>query len=224
MFGFKPAIIEDGAHSFGSIYKGKKIGTHGNLTMFSFQAIKHVTSVDGGLLITPHQDLYNRGKLIRWYGIDRNNNRKDFRCEANISEWGYKFHMNDVCATVGIENLKHVDEILSKHRSNASFYNRELEKISGITLLENSPDCLSAYWIYTIKVSNRDAFIEKMKSKGIVCSRVHERNDKHTCAQEFLTHLPTLDKVIKEMVCIPVGWWVTEEDRQYIVDCIKEGW
>ena len=57
MYGFKPAVIEDGAHSFGSTYKGKNIGTHGNLTMFSLQAIKHITSIDGGLLLSPHKKL-----------------------------------------------------------------------------------------------------------------------------------------------------------------------
>jgi len=111
LYGFKPAVIEDGAHSFGSKYMGKPIGTHGNLTMYSLQAIKHITSIDGGLLLAPHKELHKRGKLIRWYGIDRDGDRKDFRCEADIDEWGYKFHMNDVCATVGIENLKHANNL-----------------------------------------------------------------------------------------------------------------
>src|SRR6056300_785835 len=66
-YGFKPAVIEDGAHSFGSRYKGKLIGNHGNLTMFSLQAIKHITSIDGGLLLSPHKELHQRGKLLRWY-------------------------------------------------------------------------------------------------------------------------------------------------------------
>ena len=224
LLGFKPAVIEDCAHSFGSVYKGKKIGTHGNICMFSLQAIKHVTSIDGGVLITPYQLLHNRGKLARWYGIDRDSNRKDFRCEADIQEWGFKFHMNDVCATVGLENLKYAETILKKHRENASYYNRALSEISGVTLLDNNPDYQSAYWIYTIKVRDRDNFIVKMKEQGIVCSRVHERNDTHTCVREFNAHLPALDKVIKDMVCIPVGWWVTPEDREYIVDCMKKGW
>ena len=71
MFGFKPAVIEDCAHSFGSMYKGKKIGTHGNICVFSLQAIKHITSIDGGVMILPHPELYKRAKLLRWYGIDR---------------------------------------------------------------------------------------------------------------------------------------------------------
>ena len=63
-----------------------------------------------------------------------------------------------------------------------------------------------------------------MAEKDIMVSRVHERNDKHTCVQDFISHLPTLDKVVEEMICIPVGWWVTEEQREYIVDSIKKGW
>ena len=55
-------------------------------------------------------------------------------------------------------------------------------------------------------------------------SRVHERNDKHTCVKEFRSALPNLDKVVKEMICIPVGWWVTKEQREYIVESIKGGW
>ena len=224
MYGFKPAIIEDGAHSFGSKYKGKSIGTHGNLTMFSLQAIKHITSIDGGLLLSPHRDLYRRSKLIRWYGIDRDDNRKDFRCEADIEEWGFKFHMNDVCATVGIENLKQVNSIIDVHKSNASYYDNKLTDVSGLTQLIRQPGHDSAFWIYSMLVDDRDGFYKWMNECGIVVSQVHERNDKHTCVKEYKTHLPTLDKTIGKIVSIPVGWWVTNEQREYIVDCIKQGW
>ena len=224
LYGFKPAIIEDGAHSFGSEYKGKKLGSHGNIVMYSLQAIKHVTAVDGGLLILPHQDLYNRAKLIRWYGIDRNGNKKDFRCEADIAEWGFKFHMNDICATVGIENLKDADTIISKHRDNAKFYDENLKGIKDVTLLERHKDHNSAFWIYSLLVENRDGFYKHMKNCGIVVSQVHERNDKHTAVKEFRSPLPTLDRILPIVVSIPVGWWVSKEVRQYIVDCIKKGW
>jgi len=224
MYGFKPAIIEDGAHSFGSSYKGKPIGTHGNLTMFSLQAIKHITSIDGGLLLSPHKKLHDRGKLARWYGIDRDGDRKDFRCEADIEEWGFKFHMNDVCATVGIENFKHLDEIVSKHKANAAYYDKELQNTPGVTLLERKTGHDSASWIYSMLVENRPGFYKWMDECNITVSQVHERNDKHTCVTEYRSHLPTLDKIIRSIVSIPVGWWVSQEEREYIVDCIKKGW
>jgi dTDP-4-amino-4,6-dideoxygalactose transaminase len=223
-FGFKPAIIEDGAHSFGSKYKNKLIGTHGNLTMFSLQAIKHLTSVDGGLLLSPHNELHRRTKLMRWYGIDRDGDRKDFRCEADVEEWGFKFHMNDVCATVGLENLKHVDDIVRKHKSNAIFYDNNLTDISGVKLLDRKEGHDSAFWIYSLLVENRDGFYRHMNDCGVAVSQVHERNDKHTCVRDYRTALPSLDKTIGKIVSIPVGWWVSDENREYIVDCIKKGW
>lgn len=224
LYGFKPAIIEDGAHSFGSEYKGKKLGNHGNIVMYSLQAIKHITSIDGGLLILPHQDLYNRSKLIRWYGIDRDSNRKDFRCEANIDEWGFKFHMNDVCATVGIENLKDADKIIGRHQDNAKYYDEQLKNVKGVTLLERNPNHKSAFWIYSMLVEDRDGFYKWMKECKISVSQVHERNDKHTCVKDYVSNLPTLEKTIGKVVSIPVGWWVTDEEREYIVECIKKGW
>ena len=169
-FGFKPAVIEDGAHSFGSEYKGKLIGSHGNLTMFSLQAIKHITSIDGGLLLSPHKELHRRAKLIRWYGIDRDGDRKDFRCEADVEEWGYKFHMNDVCATVGIENLKHFNSIVSTHRENASHYDNSLNDVSGLQLLKREEGHDSAFWIYSMLVENRDGFYKWMDECGISVS------------------------------------------------------
>lgn len=224
MYGFKPAVIEDGAHSFGSKYKGKYLGNHGNMVMYSFQAIKHITAIDGGILTLPHQELYNRSKLIRWYGIDRDSNRKDFRCEADIEEWGYKFHMNDVCATVGIENLKHANDIIKKHQENAAYYDKHLQNIPGVTLLKREEGHESAFWIYSMLAENRDGFYKHMKECNIVVSQVHERNDKHSCVREFKSALPTLDKTIGKVVSIPVGWWVTPEEREYIVECIKKGW
>ncbi len=223
-FGFKPAVIEDGAHSFGSKYKQKLIGNHGNLTMFSLQAIKHLTAVDGGLLLSPHIELHRRAKLMRWYGIDRDGDRKDFRCEADVEEWGFKFHMNDVCATVGIENLKHVDQIILKHIANASYYDKELINVPGVDLLTRQEGHDSAFWIYSLLVENRDGFYRYMNECGITVSQVHERNDKHTCVRDFRIALPTLDNTISKIVSIPVGWWVTDEEREYIVSCIKRGW
>jgi dTDP-4-amino-4,6-dideoxygalactose transaminase len=192
--------------------------------MYSFQAIKHITSVDRGLLTLPHQELYKRAKLLRWYGIDRDSNRKDFRCEADIEEWGYKFHMNDVCATVGIENLKHANTIIQKHQENAAYYDENLKNIPGVTLLKRKEGHESAFWIYSLLVEDRDGFMNHMKNCNIVVSQVHERNDKHSCVREYKSSLPALDRTIGKVVSIPVGWWVSTEDREYIVSCIKKGW
>ncbi len=224
LYGFEPIVIEDCAHGIGSKYKGKRLGNHGNLCMFSFQAIKHITAVDGGMLTLPNQDLYDRVKLLRWYGIDRSTHKVDFRCEEDIKEWGFKFHMNDISATIGMENLKSVDDIVGKHQDNAKYYNKHLDNSSGIRILEREEDRESSSWIYSMLVDKKEDFMKWMKECGIVVSQVHERNDIHSCVKKFKTHLPMLDKVTPELISIPVGWWITKEQREYIVDCIKKGW
>lgn len=224
LYGSRPVVIEDCAHAFGSTYKGKPIGSHGNICTFSFQAIKHLTCVDGGALIVPDGDLYRRGKLLRWYGIDRETNRKDFRCETDIPEWGYKFHMNDVNAMMGLTNLETVDETIQRRQANAQYYDETLAGVDGVTLLENAPDRKSAAWLYSMKVERQEDFRRYMTECGVAVSRVHERNDIHTCVREFKTSLPNLDRLSKCVMCIPNGWWVTDENREYIVACIKKGW
>lgn len=224
-FGFTPAVIEDCAHALGSTFNNKLIGTHGNICTFSFQAIKHLTSVDGGALLLPHKELYKRAKLLRWYGIDRDNDRKDFRCEADIPEWGFKFHMNDFNASVGNENLKSVQQsVINIHKSNGQYYDEALKGVKGVTLLERDPRMESSYWIYSMLVDDKDKFTEHMKGCGIATSQVRERNDIHSCLAQYRTSLPNLDKITNRLTAIPVGWWVSEEEREYIVECIKKGW
>jgi len=220
-------IIEDCAHAFGSIYISKdenlKVGNSGNYCCFSFQAIKYLITGDGGMLILPGEYEYRKAKLLRWYGIDREGDRKDFRCEAPIKDWGYKFHMNDINAAIGIENLKIVNKNIPKHFYNAYYYNEQFP--SALCSLGTFDfDWGSAYWIYSVKVPRRDDFQRAMKDRGVMTSQVHERNDLHPCVAKYKVHLPNLDKVIGELSSIPVGWWVTHEDREYIVEQIKKGW
>ncbi len=219
-------IIEDCAHAYGSTYAGHPIGdcSLSDFAMFSFQAIKHLTSVDGGALCCASRYTYDRGKLLRWYGIDRESPRTDFRCEDDIAEFGYKFHMNDVCATIGMYNMELADENINIASNNAAYYEKELANVSGIELPQIATDRRSSYWLFSMLVDRRSEFTHMMGRNGIAVSRVHERNDKHTCFAKSRKELPGLESIMEKMICIPVGFWVTPEDREYIVERIKSGW
>ena len=207
--------VEDGAHSMGAEYNGKLLGNDSDFLMYSFQAIKHITSIDGGCLITKSQKHYDRAKLLRWYGIDREPKTKealDLRCELDVVEAGYKFHMNDVCATVGLENFKHLDWILERHRDNAKFYNQAFAN-SNVRISPANPNGKSAYWLYTIHLNNRDEVMKKMGELGVLTSKVHARNDTHSMFKDFKdANLPNAELFNNSHLCIPVGWWVSKED------------
>ena len=218
------SIIEDAAHAFGATYKNTKIGTHSDFCCFSFQAIKHLTTVDGGALVCKNEEDYKRAKLLRWFGIDRDAPRIDNRIEQDIEEAGWKYHMNDVNATIGIENLKHMDSIISKHQENGMYFDNHLLGIKHITLFGRHTDRESAFWVYTLRTDRRDSFKAYMEAHGIATSQVHSRLDKHTAFQDALNqdHLPGLEDFSSTQISIPCGWWVTEEDREHIVKTIKE--
>ena len=226
-YGYKFMIIEDCAHAFGAEYKNKLLGNHGNICVFSFQAIKHLTTGDGGLIILPNKDMYERAKLLRWFGIDRdkrNYNRKDFRLENDILEWGYKFHMNDMNATIGLYNLPHMNNLLEKNRYNNKYLYENLCDISGVCLFENNNNRKSACWLFTMKVDRKNDFIEKLKEKGITTSQVHNRNDLNSCVSDFICDLPNITELEKSLICIPVGWWLEQTDLDHMINTIKEGW
>jgi dTDP-4-amino-4,6-dideoxygalactose transaminase len=226
MFDTRLELIDDCAHALGSTWDDFPIGggTSGT-SVFSFQAIKTVTAIDGGAIAFPTNALYERAKRLRWYGIDREIRSDDLRCDINIREWGFKFHMNDVCATIGLENLKEIDKILIPDKLKAQYYDEQLKNIAGVRLIDSLPaKAHSSNWLYTMHVDDREDFIRVMKEKGIMTSKVHSRNDIHACVKDFRAYLPNMDKAEKTYVSIPVGWWVTKEDREHIVQSIKEGW
>jgi perosamine synthetase len=214
-------VIEDAAHALGSTYRGQPIGRHSDFVVFSFQAIKQVTSIDGGCLVCKDPDDAARGRLLRWYGIDRASTEPaDLRCEIDVAEAGYKFHMNNVAAAIGRENLKHLDWILERHRDNAHFYDTAFRTSNSIRVAPENPEGTSAYWLYTIHVANRDELINKLAEQGIGASKVHARNDTHSAFARFKRPLPKCEEFNRTHLCIPVGWWVSDSDRERVAQAV----
>ena len=216
--------IEDGAHSMGMKYKGRPVGTLADFTIFSFQAIKHITTVDGGALIVRDSEDYKRGKLLRWYGIDRETERKDFRCEEDIVEWGYKFHMNDVTAVIGLEQFKHLPKIAAAHKNNAKKIIDNCPNFDFATVSYDKEN-ESGFWLLTLLLPNLQSRIEFMRfmtGQGIVVSQVHARNDKHTCFSDSKCVLPGVDRFVERQVSIPVHWSLTDEELNHIIKSLND--
>jgi dTDP-4-amino-4,6-dideoxy-D-glucose/dTDP-4-amino-2,4-dideoxy-beta-L-xylose transaminase len=222
VYGLRPMVIEDCADAWGATFRGVPLGNHGHISVFSFQAIKHLTCGDGGLLVLPDDELHRRARLLRWYGIDRDAGQLRFK--ADIPEYGFNFNMNDLNATIGLANLALADEAVGKHRANAAYYDAALAGVNRLELPEHSADREPSFAYYTLKVDDRDAFIRRMDAAGIMVSQVHERNDVFTATRDYASILPGLDSVSERFIAIPVGWWLSESDLAYIVATIRSGW
>lgn len=213
-------VIEDAAHAFLSKYNGKYVGNNAQYTCFSFQAIKHLTTIDGGLICLKNEEEFTKARKMRWFGLDK----KVARLDSNITEAGYKYHMNNVNATVGLVQLQYLKENVLKYIENGRFFDSALANIKDLTLIPYHSQTEPSYWLYTMKVERRDDFIKMMAENGIAASPLHLRNDKHSVFQAKPNQTPHLDLFYEEFVHIPCGWWIGNEDRELIVKAIKKGW
>lgn len=213
-------IIEDTAHALGSKYNGKIIGSNSRFTCYSFQAIKQMTTVDGGAIAFKDEADVAAARKLRWFGLDK----KVSRLENDIKRAGYKYGMNNVTATIGSIQLQDTPEIIKRYISNGKYYDEQLKDIPGVTLIPYYNNTEPSYWLYTMKVEHRDAFIKMMEDRGVLASPLHHRSDTHSVFAESKCELPALDKFYADFVHIPCGWWVTAKDREMIVSAIKQGW
>lgn len=213
-------VIEDAAHALGARYGGRPIGQHSEFVMYSLQAIKHMTTVDGGMLACRNPEDARRGKLIRWFGIDREKPRTDL----DVPIVGYKYHMNNVTATMGNVQLDHIQPVIRRHIENGRYLDKALRGVAGLSLCRWDEAAEPSYWFYTVFADRRDELARKLNDAGIAASTVHKRNDAHSVFAASRCALPGVDEFSRRVLHIPCGWWVSDEDRARMVDVIKSGW
>jgi dTDP-4-amino-4,6-dideoxygalactose transaminase len=186
---------------------------------WSLQAIKHLTSGDGGLLVCPTEEATARARKLRWFGLDRRA-PTDFRAGQLIEEAGYKFHMNDISASIGLGNLSGLNAAVARHRAHAHRYHLALADV-GPEVQRPPWDEGSSWWLYTIRVTDRSAFQRHMKDAGIETSPVHRRTDEHPAFRASRSPLPGLDEFSRTEVAIPVGWWLADEDVERVITAVR---
>ena len=198
-------LIDDAAHSFGANH-----GDLSHLTAYSFQAIKHLTTGDGGAISIHDDVLREQATLKRWFGLDRTGG--GFRCDQVVDMKGYKFHLTDIAASIGLANLPHVAANIQKHRDHANAYNN-----AGLGSMPLESSC----WCYNVLAPDRESFIRKMADRGVQVARTHNRNDRHPIFRYRPQPLPGVQEYNDQQCTIPVGWWLSDED---VVHVIKSAW
>ncbi len=219
-------VIEDAAQAFGAVYRGRPIGSLSPITCLSFQAVKQLTTVDGGMLCIQDDHLAEAARRRRWFGIDRAKRQPTLLGEPawDIAEVGYKYHMNDVIASLG---TVHIDEFPEIHRRLAEIhaqYRAELAQVLGLTLFEANPDRESGDWTFCVHVERREGFLCALQARGVDASVIHLRIDNNTIFGPRRPDLPHLERLNHTMVCLPLHYMLTDEDVQHVIDSVYKGW
>jgi len=211
-------LIEDAAQAIGATYRKKKIGSISDFTAFSFQAVKIMTTVDGGMLTIKDPIQEEKAKRIRWFGIDRKA-KFEQRWKKDIFEVGYKYQMTDVSAALGIEGLKVLDDTLAYYAQLARTYKRELQYVKGVITLNGGSN-----WLTTIFVNKRDDLKRKLAEHGIESDPTHYRCDRYSVFGGRVYNCPNMDDVENKYLLLPMHKFVTPEDVVRICEIIKKGW
>jgi perosamine synthetase len=217
-------IIEDAAHALGATYKGESIGSISPYTMYSFQAIKHITTGDGGLLLLP-EDQHEKAKRLRWFGIDRSAKQMGI-WENDITEVGYKYQMTDIGAAMGLAALEEFDQTLSLRRKLFGIYERQLSGCSHLHFVGGGyTDREHAAWMCTILVENRKQLWQKLREHKIESAQVHYRNDRYSIfGGRVEGRFPNMDAVEEKYLVLPLHTKMCEHDVMRICDVINSGW
>lgn len=200
-------VVVDAAQAFGN--------TGGQFTCYSFQAIKQITTADGGALICEREDDAKRARLLRWFGVDREKKMangwqpyKDRAILFDIVEAGYKYHMNDVAAAMGRAALAAYPKTMSKRVSIWNIY-----VAAGLPLVDGLKNQLG---YACLLLENRDAVAKTLAERGIETNVMHVRNDAYTVFAPFRTELPQMDWVDSRYLCIPLHTKMSLREARYI--------
>ncbi len=221
-------IIEDCAHACGATYQGKCIGASGNLCAFSFDPIKNLVTGDGGMLIVPSDAHDQRARTLRYMGLSKDafarmqGQQSHHPWEYEVPEPGYRYHMNDIAAALGIAHLPQLDGENKKRRELAAQYRESLAQVPGIRFPAYQHDRESSYHLFTILAENRDALAEKLLAAGVTVSVHYARNDRFAIFRP--AELPGAEEYCSRALSLPLHLDLTEEEIVYVCAVIRGGW
>lgn len=201
-------VIEDAAQAIGS----KKWGI-ADFAAVSFQAIKMLTTGDGGMLICKNKQDQERAKCLRWFGMDRE--KRQSNDYADVSEPGYKYHMNNIAAVIGRKNLLDMDKIIS-HRFEL------IEAYKKFDFSAENTRIIPSLWSCTVVTPQRDELREFLAKNGIQTAIYHYRNDNYSIFGGEKQNLKNMNKLENNYFLVPIHQEVTIKDVKFICQKIQE--
>jgi len=215
---YKVKLIQDAAQSLGNFYRNKPITQYSDFTIFSFQAIKHISSGDGGLLCFKDKKILKKAYRMRWFGIDRLK-KQGGTWENDIKEVGYKYQMTDIGAAILLDALKEFNKIKQHRRKIFSIYEKNLKNNKKVKVINSFGKFTHSNWLFTILVDKKDLLQKRLRQSNIETNQVHFRNDRYSIFKKFVKNkkFPNMDSVEKKYLVLPVHTKMSFSDANYVV-------
>ncbi len=219
-------VIEDCAHACGSKYKGRRAGSIGDAGCYSFHAVKNLACGEGGMVTLNNQDWYTRLNRLRWLGIDkgtweRSEGGKNYHWEYQVEEVGYKCHLNDIPASLGLVQLRKLEKLNQRRREVVAQYNEAFQALGWLELPVEKDYAYSACHNYVIKLDKRNEFVAYMTGKEIATGVHYYPNHLYPVYKPYYRALPVAERVSQRIVTLPVFPDLNAEQLAHIIEAVK---
>lgn len=224
-------VIEDCAHTSGALYKGKALGTWGDIGCYSFEEKKLITTGDGGMMVTNQPDLFKDVKAMRWVGIDKDNwktaqaytdaNHDALHWFYELNILGYKYNMNDLSAAIGLAQLKKLDKFNGIRGRIIQKYMDGVKNVEGVKPLLPFESDKYVYQMFGIRAEKRDDLMLYLKSKGIATGCHYTPLSVQPLFKEWGYNCPFIENEADKFITLPLHADLTDEEVDYIIENIK---
>jgi len=217
-------VVEDAAHAFGSKYKGQLVGNLGHVTCFSFDHVKNITCGDGGAVVTNIDELAASVSSKRILGISNETSFR-YRGERNwhfeVVTQGYRYHMTNISAAIGLQQLKRLEEFKTWKQEIVRLYDEAFCEIDGIELLErNLPESFPFCYVIRVTEGKRDALMSFLKARGVGSGVHYIPNHLQPFFRPFKVPLPVTEQVFTEIITLPLYYDMNEDDINEVISAV----
>ncbi|WP_205945599.1 aminotransferase class V-fold PLP-dependent enzyme [Pedobacter frigiditerrae] len=208
-------VIDDCIEAFGSEYKNLQMGNlSSDVSVFSFQTVRLPNTIEGAAISFRDQEMFDRAKKIRDYGIDRAKFRGtlgEISPDCDIEVEGYGALMSEINSYIGTEQMKHLTFLLDKQRGNARIWDAKIKEIEDIVPINLNPETIPNYWVYGILCKDKNKTLENFRKEGWYATGVHINNNIYSVF-ENKESLKGVDQFISMYLALPCGWWVNNKN------------
>ena len=226
-------VIEDCAHTAGGIYRGKMLGTWGDISCFSFEEKKMLTTGDGGMICTNNKNLAEKFRILSFHGWNRDpwsrhnkslskKNLKEKHWYYQIKDLGFKYNMNDLMAVIGQVQLKKLNSFNLKRNTGIQKYLNGIKSCKNIKPYFVKEYKRIAYWMFAVRSKKRDQLISFLKERGIATSVYWIPVPMHPLYKKYKSKIPVTERVWKELVTLPLFSDIKLKDLNFVIKSLKE--
>lgn len=217
-------FIEDANNALGAEWQERPIGSFGDYAVFSFYANRQLNGIEGAALVCRDEEAAERARRLRRFGIDTARFRDangEIDAALDVPEIGCSAALPNINATLALRAMDDLAERIARNRANVACLASALADQTGVHFIGEREGGRGVFWVALVRSARRDRLMTELKALDVNCSKLHQRNDVYSGFHAQQRSLPGTTILEREMLALPSGWWLSQNDLDRIVDAVR---